>query len=1108
VKSILQSGKFIRLTACASALAWLWPATANGQVKAYAYVANVFSNDLSVIDTETQTISGSAIPVGPTPIATAATPDGRTVLVANHGVGVNTVSVVDAATRIVTATIAVGLRPHALAITPDGSKAYVANLSGDSLSVLDLTTNTVIGSITTQGPFAVAITPDGGKAYVANFDSSSVTVIDTSTDTVSGPPVPVGAMPRNIAFSPDGRKAYVTHRFPAGVTVIDVATQSPAAPVIPVGDPAGIAIARDGSEAYVTDTVIDTVAVINLSTNTVVANIGVGLVPWTISLTPDGRYAYVVNEGSNNVTIIDLATRTPVNTVGVGSNPQPIGPFMGPNIIYAKDDGSGHVLPLTIASDAGLDSLGFNRFVNFSRGILKLTGNWSSTRNLSILRDGATIDTNGFDATVTGTLTGDGTLEKTGAGTLRLMDIGTHLGTNLSGGTLLVEGLHAPAVHITSGAVLGGSGVVGRIDARDGRVAPGSGGPGMLYAVHAAFSASSPLIIELNGPAPGTGYDRLVVSGTAQINGAALTLVPGFRPSAGQTFTILTNASGTFAGLPEGAVFAAGAQSFRITYAGGNGHDVVLVTDTPPTLGGLSDRSIVQGSVLGPVTFSVGDDLTNPSALVVTATSSNTGLLANANLVLGGSGATRTLTATPDATASGTSTIAVSVFDGLFTTQRTFTLTVVPIRTYYLAEGANNAFFRTDLLLANPTATPAPITITFLEENGSTVIETRTLAPTSRTTIHAGDIAGLESTSFSTVVASTSGVPLAVERTMWWDRSGYGAHTEKASDSTERTWYFAEGSQGFFSTYFLLVNPQSTANVAHVTYLREGEAPLVRDYALAPSSRFTIDAGSDPELVNRSFGAVVSFDQPGMAERAMYFGRDPLFTGGAASAGVAAPSTTWYLAEGATGSFFNTFALLANPNAQDVDVQITYLLDSGTTVTKLHTVAAHARLTLNVALEDDALASAAFSTTIQSSQPILVERSQYWPSPNWQESHTSAGVTAPGTRWGLAEGRVGGADHAQAYILVANPQPVVADVTVTFLRTDGTTIVKSFTIQPTSRFNIAVTGPGGMVPDLVDEAFGGLIESTQPIFVERSMYSDANGVTWAAGTNATATRLP
>ena len=45
----------------------------------------------------------------------------------------------------------------------------------------------------------------------------------------------------------------------------------------------------------------------------------------------------------------------------------------------------------------------------------------------------------------------------------------------------------------------------------------------------------------------------------------------------------------------------------------------------------------------------------------------------------------------------------------------------------------------------------------------------------------------------------------------------------------------------------------------------------------------------------------------------MYFGADPLWKGGHESAGVTAPSTTWFLAEGATGPFFETFILLANP---------------------------------------------------------------------------------------------------------------------------------------------------------------------------------------------------
>ncbi len=82
-------------------------------------------------------------------------------------------------------------------------------------------------------------------------------------------------------------------------------------------------------------------------------------------------------------------------------------------------------------------------------------------------------------------------------------------------------------------------------------------------------------------------------------------------------------------------------------------------------------------------------------------------------------------------------------------------------------------------------------------------------------------------------------------------------------------------------------------------------------------------------------------------------------------------------------------------------------------------------------------------------------------------------------------------------------------MTLTFLRGDGSTVVKTFTVPAVSRFNVGVTpSAGSMAPELTNESFGALIESTQPIVVERSVYSNANGVTWAAGTNATATRLP
>jgi hypothetical protein len=62
-------------------------------------------------------------------------------------------------------------------------------------------------------------------------------------------------------------------------------------------------------------------------------------------------------------------------------------------------------------------------------------------------------------------------------------------------------------------------------------------------------------------------------------------------------------------------------------------------------------------------------------------------------------------------------------------------------------------------------------------------------------------------------------------------------------------------------------------------------------------------------------------------------------------------------------------------------------------------------------------------------------------------------------------------------------------------------------VAPAGRFNVDVKT---VVPELQNSSFGAIIEvlNDVPIAVERSLYWNANGVFWAGGTNALATRLP
>jgi autotransporter-associated beta strand protein len=438
-------------------------------------------------------------------------------------------------------------------------------------------------------------------------------------------------------------------------------------------------------------------------------------------------------------------------------------------------------------------------------------------------------------------------------------------------------------------------------------------------------------------------------------------------------------------------------------------------------------------------------------------------------------------------------------------------LNVTPIQ-YSLAEGATGTFFDEDILIANPNTVEAPVTLTFNLPGGGTIVEQRIVPAQARATVRVDEIAGLEETSPSVVVVSDQGLPLAVERTMFWDATHYGGHTANAVAGPATRWLFAEGAQGFTNTFLLLGNPNDASVDAKITFLRENEPPVTDTITLEPKSRTTVNASTYAELQERAFGMVVEASQPIAAERAMYFATTParLWSGGHANAGVLSPSTSWLHPEGASGSFFTTFILMSNPWNTRATVKLRFLLPEGDPIEITRTIEPMQRLTVNPAAEGiPALENTAFSTVVDSSIPIVSERVMYWPGDDTPlgEGHASSGLTSTALDWGLAEGRVGGANAYATYIELANPGATDAEIRVTFLRESGEPVVKTYILLPNSRFNIDV---GGMVPELQNESFGARVEviNNVPIAVERSMYWNVEGRFWAGGTNAVGSILP
>lgn len=283
--------------------------------------------------------------------------------------GSDNVSVVDTATDTVTGSINTGeeTEPVGVAITPNGQYAYVTDAGTDTVDVIDTdvndaaynTYNTIVRTIAVGSePVNIAITPDGQYAYVVNRSSGNVNVIDTATNTTVGSPIAVGSAPVGVAITPDGQYAYVTNLGSGTVSVIATATNpmhpnSVVATVTVGGNPGLVAITPNGQYAYVPNESLDSVSVIDTAPVTAAAatitataatitataaTVSVGTFPVGVAITPDGTTAYVANAGSNTVSVIktsiDTSTDTLTATATTISDPSfdsPVGVVMAPD---------------------------------------------------------------------------------------------------------------------------------------------------------------------------------------------------------------------------------------------------------------------------------------------------------------------------------------------------------------------------------------------------------------------------------------------------------------------------------------------------------------------------------------------------------------------------------------------------------------------------------------------------------------------------------------------------------------------------------------------------------------------------------------------------------
>ena len=297
------------------------------QTGTWVYVTNNFTHSVSVIDAATNAVIAT-VPVGEFPEGVAVHPDPlRTVVyVANNGPQIgdpgHTVSVIDR--LAVVATVEVGDGPRGVAVHPAGTFVYVANAIDGTVSVINTATNTVSDTVTVgNGPAHVIVHPAGTFVYVTNGSDDTVSVIDAATNIVTAT-VPVGDGPHGLDVHPAGTFLYVVHTNDDILSIIDTATNTVVANVTVEPCSAQPAVHPAGTFVYVTSACNDqspqVVSVIETAGNTVIATVPVGIgggfiSPHGVEVDPAGTFAYVANIFDNSVSVIDTATNTLSTTV-------------------------------------------------------------------------------------------------------------------------------------------------------------------------------------------------------------------------------------------------------------------------------------------------------------------------------------------------------------------------------------------------------------------------------------------------------------------------------------------------------------------------------------------------------------------------------------------------------------------------------------------------------------------------------------------------------------------------------------------------------------------------------------------------------------------------
>jgi hypothetical protein len=289
----------------------------------------------------------------------------------------------------------------------------------------------------------------------------------------------------------------------------------------------------------------------------------------------------------------------------------------------------------------------------------------------------------------------------------------------------------------------------------------------------------------------------------------------------------------------------------------------------------------------------------------------------------------------------------------------------------------------------------------------------------------------------------------------------------------QTTYYFAEGNTSYaYGLYLALFNPGNINGKVTVRYYNNKGANFAKTYSLPAHTRETLNIRKQTSP-NRGVAMLVTADVPIAAERIIYHGASADSTPGAT-----ALHTGWYFAEGNTTKGYTEWIPMLNPGNQPATVKVSLLTTHHGNKEVDLTLGAHSRYSMEVNryIQPDAV-----GVIVQSSQPIVAERTVYYTNGKHTEITSKVGVNGYNNNWYFPAGST--ASGTTEWISADNPSSNAAHITLYSYNALGDQVAKTQeTIAPYHRVGYKMNQ---IVPN-TDLAVA--LKSDVPVLSERLMY--------------------